>query len=162
MARRKKAVEGLPQLLKRMAQLRDPKVAGDIAKQMVIAGARFVKEDAKRRAPIAEKEYLASGSEKNHMVDSVMVQPGNVPKHIIIKRMTRTPYSAHYIVTLRGKKRYGYAKRIGALIEYGTVKQAPRPFLGPALSQNIQEIKDLMAKRGRAAFKRELKKMGVS
>ena len=146
-------VLGLPELQKRMHAL-SAEVAGNLARQAVVAGAAFIKKDARRRAPIAEAAYLASGAEKNHTVDKVKVAPGNVPKHLIMKRMKHTELSANYIVTLRGKKRYGYAKRIGSLIEYGTVKQDPKPFLGPALSENVERIKDIMARRLQSGLKK--------
>jgi HK97 gp10 family phage protein len=146
-------VLGLQELQKRMHTL-SAEVAGNIARQAVVAGAGVIKRDARRRAPIAEAAYLASGGEKDHTVDKVKVAPGNVPKHIIMKRMTKTELSAHYIVTLRGKKKYGYAKRIGAFIEYGTVKQTPRPFLAPALSENVERIKNIMARRLQSGLKK--------
>lgn len=129
-------------------------VAGKISIRAVATAAKFVKDDARKRAPIAEAAYLASGNERDHTIDKVIVQPGNVPKHLIIKRLTKTAYSAHYIVTLRGKKKYGYAKRIGALIEHGTVKQSPRPFLAPALSNNLEQVKKIMAKRMQSGLKK--------
>ena len=147
-------VLGLPELQKRMHSL-SAEVAGNLARQAVVAGAAFIKKDARRRrVPIADAAYLASGAEKDHTVDKVKVSPGNVAKHIIMKRMKHTELSANYIVTLRGKKRYGYAKRIGSLIEYGTVKQDPKPFLGPALSENVERIKDIMARRLQSGLKK--------
>jgi HK97 gp10 family phage protein len=147
-------VLGLPELQQRLHKL-SAEVAGNIARQAVVAGAGVIKRDARRRAlPIAEEAYFASGGDKEHNVDRVKVAPGNVPKNIIMKRMTKTAYSAHYIVTIRGKKKYGYAKRVGSFLEHGTVNQAARPFLGPALSENVERIKKVMARRLQAGLKK--------
>jgi HK97 gp10 family phage protein len=138
-------VEGFKEFAAKMHNLK-AEVAGKIARKAVAKAARFVKEQAKMMPVIAPESYKATGKEADGKVGSVMVAPKNVHRGVIIKRMTKTPYSAHYIVTLRGKKQFGYAKRIGALIEYGTVKQPPRPFLKPALRDNQQQVKAIMEK----------------
>jgi HK97 gp10 family phage protein len=132
----------------------------------VASAASIVKKDAKARAPIAPKEYVASGSQsekgknilgkktKSLKTDSVIVQPGNVPDNIVIKKIKYSRKTSEYIVTVRGKKKYGYASRIASLLEFGTVKMPAKPFLGPALESNLTKAIAAMKKRLAARIKR--------
>lgn len=123
----------------------------DIAKKVafagVLAGASIIKKSAASKAHVAEKAYIA-----RHKSDKkgVLVQPGNVGKNVINKRV-KSNLTAEYIVTVRGKKKNGYAARIGKFLEFGTVKQSATPFLRPAFEANKEQaataIKDRLEKR---------------
>ena len=141
------SMKGLKELEARLNEL-SAEVAGKISVRAVADAARLVRDSARRKAPIAEEAYLASGSGKSRLKgEGVLVQPGNVPRNIIMKRKKRVALAASYVVTVRGKQKNGYASRIGALIEYGTVSQPPRPFMAPALRENIEPATRAMAKR---------------
>lgn len=147
-------IKGLKELKARMDKL-SKDLAQDTAKRAVSAGASIVKKKAKANVRhIAEEPYIASGGEKDRSTDKVIAQPGNVPNNIIMKRRKFTKLSAEYVVTVRGKKKHGYASRIASLIEFGTVKQSPAPFLAPALSQNLPEISAAMKRRIALRLKR--------
>lgn len=143
------SVSGLRELGERMKKL-NTEVAVKAARAATAAAAGVVKKDAVRRAPVAENDYV---------VDGLPVKKGNLPKNIVSKRLkaSQTALTSEHIVTVRGKRKYGYASRIGALQEFGTVKQPAQPFLRPALEQNIQPAIDAMKKRLEAS----LKKAGV-
>jgi HK97 gp10 family phage protein len=114
-----------------------------IAKSATGGAAIVIKKLAKQKAAIAERPYTVR-KDKND--EGFTVQPGNVPKNIITKKIKSTLTSEH-IVAVRGKRKYGYANRIGILIEFGTVKQSPRPFMRPALYNGKNEAIAVMKKR---------------
>jgi len=131
-------------------------VARKVARQAVAAGAKVVRDDARRRAPVAPRAYVASGGEmvgskrkgtRQLEVDEVMVQPGNIPRNVVMKAVRKTQLTAQYDVGVRGGRKNGYASRIASLVEHGTVKMPARPFLRPALELNVQAASDAMAKR---------------
>jgi len=147
-------VEGLRELGQAMRTL-GREVSTKIAGAMTNAGAQVVKKDAIQRAPEHDEP---------HEVDGVLVQPGNLKKNIVVKKVSknRTPLTSAHIVTVRGKKKDGYAARYGRLQEFGTVHHAPQPFLRPAFDGNRMQAVDAMKKRGEqrimAAAKKEAKR----
>lgn len=151
-------IKGLKELKQKMLMLaKDMQI--DTANKAVASGAAVVRKAAKANVrAIADKPYIASGGEANRTVGKVQVDPGNVPKNIIMKRV-KNPKNATsvYRVALRSKKKYGYASRIGALIEFGTVKQSPQPFLAPALRDNLQSVQAAMVRR----LKLRLRRLGA-
>lgn len=140
MARTVVRVEGLRELGETMRAL-GRETATKIAGAMTNAGAQVVKKDAIRRAPEHDEP---------HKVDGVLVQPGNLKRNIVVKKVSRnrTPLTSAHIVTVRGKKKDGYAARYGRLQEFGTVHQAPQPFLRPAFDSNRMQAVQAMKKRG--------------
>lgn len=151
-------LKGLKQLEARLNQL-SAEVAGEISRRAVADAAKIVRDSARKKAPIAEAAYIASGAEKSRINgEPVLVQPGNIPRNIIMKRKKRTAVAAQYVVTVRGKQKHGYASRIGALIEYGTINQPPRPFMAPALRENIGNATKAMARRIEQQLKKQDKK----
>lgn len=148
-------VTGLRELGEAMRAL-SADIATKVAFQAVAAGAKVVRDGARARAPIAPRAYVASGSEmvrnkrkgqRSLEVDEVMVQPGNIPRNIMMTKVRRTQLTARYDVGVRGGKKHGYASRIASLVERGTVKMPARPFLRPALEQNLPAVTDAMARR---------------
>lgn len=140
MARTVVRVEGLRELGASMRAL-GREVSLKIAGSMTSAAAKVVKEDAIRRAPEHDKP---------HEVDGVLVQPGNLKKNIVAKKVSKnkTPLTSAHIVTVRGKKKDGYAARYGRLQEFGTVHHAPQPFLRPAFDANRMQAVQAMKKTG--------------
>jgi len=118
-----------------------------IARAATGAAANVIKKRAVRKAPVAAEDYVVEG---------LKVQRGNLPKNIIAKRVkpSETELTSEHIVTVRGKRKNGYASRIGALQEYGTVKMQAQPFMRPALDEGGPEAIEAMRKRIEARLKK--------
>lgn len=136
-------IKGLRELGEAMKDLGDD-IGLKIARAATNAGAQVIKRRAKELAPVAPEAYV---------IDGVLVQPGNIGKNIVVKRVQRgqTPLTSEHVVTVRGKAKYGYASRVGALQEFGTVKQSPQPFMRPAFDQEkgfaVQKIRETLKRR---------------
>jgi HK97 gp10 family phage protein len=135
-------VKGLKELGNKLKEL-STKEALKIAKSATGGAAQVIKKKAKAKAVVAEKAYIVR---QNKGDAGILVQPGNVPKNIIAKKIKSNLTSEH-IVAVRAKRKDGYAQRVGILIEFGTVKQAPRPFMRPALYNGKNEAIEVMKKR---------------
>ena len=135
-------VKGLRELGEKLKEL-STKEALKIAKSATGGAAQVIKKKAKQKAAIAERPYIVK---QNKGDQGILVQPGNVPKNIIAKKIKSNLTSEH-IVAVRGKRKDGYANRVGILMEFGTVKQAPRPFMRPALYNGKNEAIEVMKKR---------------
>lgn len=140
-------ISGLRELGASLKALGDD-VGSKIARQAVAAGASVIKRRAKELAPIADEPYrvegnawstVSVGGKRKRVVSRVseLVQPGNVPKQIVTKRLKpgQTNLTAEYVVAVRGKRQHGFASYIGALLEFGTVKMEAKPFMRPAFEQ---------------------------
>lgn len=130
-------IDGLAALGERMRGLAD-KVNLKLARAANNAGAQVIKKAAVAKAP---------DSDAPHKIDGVLVNPGNLKKNIVVKRVTKSALTAEHIVTVRGKKKDGYAARYGRIVEHGSVKMGARPFLRPALEGNQSKIIDAVAKK---------------
>jgi HK97 gp10 family phage protein len=139
-------VEGLRALGERMKTMRAD-MAVKAARAATAAGAGVIKAGAKRRAPIADEPYTVRAGKGDKGVE---VQPRNLPKNIITKRI-KSQLTSEHIVTVRGKRKDGYAKRIGILQEFGTAHAAAQPFMRPAFDEDkqaaIQAMRDRLEKR---------------
>jgi HK97 gp10 family phage protein len=141
-------IEGLRELGAALQAMGD-EMGSKIARSATAAAASVIRKRARELAPIADEPYEIEG---------LTVQPGNIPKNIVSKRLGpgKTRLTSEHIVTVRGKRKYGYASKVGSLQEFGTVKMAPQPFLGPAFEQEkgfavramIDRIKKGIAKKG--------------
>lgn len=147
-------VEGLRELGVAMQAL-GADVAKRIATSMTSAAAGLVRKDAIARAPEHDEP---------HVVDGVEVQPGNLKRNIVRKKVGKgkTSLTSEHIVTVRGKREDGYAARYGRLQEFGTVHHAPQPFLRPAFDNNrmraVEEMKRVGKRRIEAAAKKAAKR----
>lgn len=154
MARTVVKVDGLRELGEAMSAL-GKEVAQKIAASMTSAAAGVIRKDAIARAPEHDEP---------HTVDGVLVQPGNLKKNIVRKKVSKskTRLTSEHLVTVRGKRKDGYAARYGRLQEFGTVHHAPQPFLRPAFDSNRMKAVDAMKKtagrRIEAAAKKAAKK----
>lgn len=106
-----------------------------LARKAVGKAAQYVKRAVVRKAP---------QSDEPHQLKDVLVQPGNLKKNVIVKRLRDSELTAEYIVTVRGKKVAGYARRYGRLQEFGTVHMAPHPFMRPAFDESKQDAVEVM------------------
>lgn len=143
----KLSVSGLKELQTAMNRL-SADMAGKIARQATASAAGVVRKAARDNAP---------------------VDTGNLKASIVMKRNRATNLTEEYHVTARvgkksdvkkakaGKGRLGKDAYYLRFIEFGTVKMPPRPFMAPALSNNIQQATDAMKKR----LTQRLKKAGA-
>lgn len=116
------------------------KVQNNIARATTNAGAQVFKKRIAELAPVAPEPYKIEG---------VVVQPGNLKRNVVTKHLKKSQTSAtsEHLVLMRGKKEHGYASRVGALQEFGTVKQQPQPFFRPGAEQAVEPAIDAMTKR---------------
>lgn len=139
-------ISGLKELQLAMNRLSGD-MAGKIARQATAAAAGVVRKAAKNNV-------------------SEHVDTGNLQAAIVMKRKRETNLNEEYYVAVRtGKKsdvkkakngtgRLGKDAYYAKYIEFGTVKMNARPFLGPALSENIQPATDAMKARLTARLKK--------
>jgi HK97 gp10 family phage protein len=73
-----------------------------------------------------------------------LIQPGNIPANIIMKYIAHSGLTSFHIVTVRGKKKHGYASRIGSMHEFGTYKMQATPFMRPAVDEGRSEVAQAM------------------
>lgn len=127
-------VKGLKQLGENLRMLGD-EVGSKIARQATGKAARLVKDEEVRLAPEASADYVIEGTK---------VQKGNVKKQIVVKRVKAndTRLTSEHLVTVRGKKRYGYASRVLSIYEFGSVKQPARPVVRRAWDGKKQDALD--------------------
>lgn len=124
MARQTFRVEGLAELARRMRAL-GADMESKTAFGAVLAGANIIKKEAIRLAP---------ESSKTSVIDGVKVTPGNLKRNIVNKRVPKSQrqMTAEYVVTVRGKAKHGFASRVGAIEEFGSVNQTAQPYMRPA------------------------------
>ncbi len=114
-------IEGLDQLGERM-RLLGSEVSLKISAKAVNAGAQVIKKLGVAKAPVWPE---------SHKLEGVVVPSGNLKNNIVVKKI-KSPLTAEYIVTVRGKRKDFYAARYGRLVEFGTVKMRADPFLRKA------------------------------
>jgi HK97 gp10 family phage protein len=124
------------------------KVAGNAAS----AGARVFKKRIAQLAPVADAPYLVEG---------VVVDPGNIGRNVIVKRLkaSETPVTAEALVVVRGKRKDGYASRIGSLQEFGTVNQPPQPFFRPGAEQSMEPAAQAVKKKLQQGIEKKIKEL---
>lgn len=146
-------VEGLKELGERLQKL-DKDMAGRVVRAATAAAANVVKKAAIQNAPISSEPHQL-GRRKDQIA-----QPGNLRKNIIIRRLppAQRTSTEEYIVTIRaGSGKVPKDAFYGKFVEFGTVKMAPRPFLRPAIDNNVQAAIDAMKER----IVKRLEKAGV-
>jgi HK97 gp10 family phage protein len=130
-------IDGLKELGEALKGLRLD-MAQKAARQAVAAGASVVRAQARKNAP---------------------VDTGNLQKAIVMKRKRNTNLTEEYGVSVRvgkksdvtrakaGKGALGKDAYYARFLEFGTVKLPAKPFLTPALSQNVQKATEAMKTR---------------
>lgn len=129
-------VQGLRELGERMKLLQQ-EVQTKLARRATASAAGVVRKRARQLAPVADEPYTTNG---------VDVQPGNLARQTIIKRISRSQLTSEHIVTLRGNAKAGYAYMVGVFQEFGTVNHPAQPFLRPAFDESNQRAQDAMVK----------------
>jgi HK97 gp10 family phage protein len=130
-------------------------VQDKVARAATNAGAQVLKKRIASLAPIADEAYKV----QNKKGETLTVQPGNLGRNVVVKRLREgeTNATSEHLVVMRGKRKYGYASRIGSLQEFGTVDQPAQPFFRPGAQQAIEPalaaLKDRFGKRINKAIK---------
>lgn len=109
-----------------------------ISRAAVQAGAKIIKDLVVSKAPIAPEPYEIEG---------VKIQPRNIQRNVVTRRVKDSPLTAETVVAIRGKKKNGFASRVAALQEFGTVKMPPQAFMRPAYDQGKQPAVEAIKKR---------------
>ncbi len=132
-------VQGLSQLGQSLKSL-GADMQARVARRATNAAAQVVKKSVISAVddPRAKKPYTVEGE---------LVFPGNISRNVIVKRIPpgETDLTSEHIVTVRGKAAHGYASRIASLKEWGTVKEAPTPFMTPGYERSKGEAYEAMA-----------------
>lgn len=119
----------------------------DVSKRIIynatLRAAKVVARQASVNAPRSEKAHRVGKG-------GPVVQPGNLAKGIAIKRLKATQTGkAQYEVRWKSKK--AGDPFYGLFIEFGTVSQAPKPFIRPAFDtskqQALTELQDTLKRR---------------
>lgn len=95
---------------------------------------------------------LVKKAAKNNLKASPSIDSGLLEKNVIIKKIpkSKTALTAEHVVTVK-RRVYTRAggervdtRKVGSLLEHGTVNMAAEPYLRPALSGNIQPAIEAM------------------
>lgn len=122
----------------------------ELGEALQAKGEQMVKSTSKAATGVAAGLVYASA------VARVPVETGLLKSQVITKRIppgqaSSLGVTSMHIVTVRqGRKRRKAGKETQSaphahLIEHGTVKMAPQPFLRPALDENVSAATDAMA-----------------
>lgn len=142
-------LQGFAQLQQRMNQLSKAEAtkAGQIANR---AGAAVIAKKAKASAPVSN---VAEGAAitRNTKGGSTRTEKHRKIQNWIKVRKTKgdTPTQVHNAVSVEAYQ--------AQFVEFGSIRQAPNPFVRTAFESNNQEIIDAMAK----VLNRQLVKRGV-
>jgi len=151
MARTVKA-EGLRELGAAFKTL-NADVQTNVACAATNAGAQVIKKRIAELAPVAPEPYK---------VEDVIVQPKNIARNVVVKRMKpgETSATSEHIIVVRGKRKYGYASRVAALQEFGTVSQPANPFFRPGADQAVEPALGALKKRFKSRIEKAIKEAG--
>ncbi|MGL4640670.1 MAG: HK97-gp10 family putative phage morphogenesis protein [Shewanella sp.] len=117
-------VEGLKELDAALSNLKS-EVANKVIFRAALTGAKVIQKEAQARAPVGTKPHKLGKNGET-------VQPGNLKRSIVTRRVKKTTFDARYDVDIRKSKRRGAF--YGRFLEYGTKFMAAQPFMRPALS----------------------------
>lgn len=131
-------VTGLAEMGRKFKQL-DYEVQQKIARAMTNAGAQVIKKKVAQLAPVlkdGDEYYVQDGPGG----DRVKVEKGNLGRNVVVKRLkpSETDATSEHLIVMRGKRKYGFASRIGSLQEFGTVEMPAQPFFRPGANQAVE------------------------
>ena len=147
-------ITGLSELDKRLREMPD-KLARNVMRGAVRAGAAVIQKEAKARVPVAKKAHLLKSYKsklwKHYRAAKygTWIQPGNIKRNIKVspaKKAPRGTIEYHVYISDKNKNTY-YWK----FLEFGTSKMAAKPFMRPAFEAQKEAatvaIREYMAKR---------------
>jgi len=141
-------VQGLRQLGAEMREL-SADMQQRISRRATSAGARVVKAAVAAKA--AQQPTLADAPYRQ---DGVTYQPGHIARNVAAVRVKQPELTSEHVVAVLSNKRNGYAGRIAALNEFGTVKMPAQPFMGPGFEASRGEALQAMTAALRRGIKR--------
>lgn len=158
-------IDGLRDLQKAMQTL-SADMAGKIARQATAAGAGVVRKAARQNAPKdtgALRAGIVMKRVKNTKLTSeyvLKISTQEMKKYVKNSRYARIELQGP--TKQRGGRLYAIKDEYedygdlfyGRFIEFGTVKMPARPFMGPALRDNITPATEAMKTRLRARLKK--------
>ncbi len=134
-------IKGLRELGEALKLLGDD-MALKVSRAATGAGAQVVKKEWKAAAPVADAPYRQDGQ---------LIQPGNIGKNVISKRLGRgdTQLTSEHIVTVRHKGAgvKGQPYRAAILTEFGTVNMSADPWARPAFERSKGRAVDAIVSR---------------
>ncbi|MCX7570409.1 HK97 gp10 family phage protein [Tumebacillus sp. DT12] len=126
------SLDGLADVLRKVDQLGDRKARAE--NRMLRAGAKVLQAAISEDAP-------RSSYAKDHMADNIMIT--NISTRDGIKRIRVGPSRGD-------NSRFFYGK----FLEWGTLKMAARPFVGPAAARSKKDVFNAMKAEGEKEFRR--------
>ncbi len=112
--------------------------------------ARVARRATNAAAQVVKKAVVAAVADprakKPYKIFGELVFPGNISRNVIVKRIApgETDLTSEHIVALRGGAAHGHARQIAIWQEWGTVKQAPKPFMTPGYEASKGEALEAM------------------
>lgn len=159
-----KPIQGLDGVLKKMRAI-GPALAKKGARTALRKGANIVRDDAKRRVPVGEPAVHIRDEIEVRFSSRTFKRTGDVMFRVGVKG------GAKKYVDEKKNRRLG---RVGKdyegggsvyywrFVEFGTVKMAARPFMRPALAENVDKVTSVVVTELNKAIDRLAKKAGVS
>lgn len=135
------SITGLADLEKRLQAFPD-KLAGNILRGAIRAGAVAIQQEARRMAPVSDAPHkLGKGSK------AVKIQPGTLKKSIKVRLAPRKSRSVPIEYWVYVSKKAWHWK----FVEFGTRKMAAKPFMRPAFDTKkeaaLDRIREYLAAR---------------
>ncbi len=160
-AKRWHTVQGLPEL---QAQLRE--LGATMAARVLATAARKafmpVIEAARARAPTANESTGATGITKESIkIRVIRPKSGDTVVQVGL-RIARSAEAAGLVRASRGVVKRRDASWRWHFVEFGTVHQAARPFIRPAMDENAQQVIDELKKELVKGINKVLRKSAKS
>jgi len=146
------SITGLADLEKRLQELPD-KLARNVLRGAVRAGAVVIQKEARSMAPVsAEAHYLGKGSKR------VEIQPGSLKRGIKVRMAPRKSRTSPIEYWVYISKKLWYWK----FLEFGTSKMAGSPFMRPAFESMRESAVERLREYLAARIDKEAAKRGTT
>lgn len=120
-----------------------------LARRATGRGANVIKT-----AVVAKAAQQPTLADKPFTVDGITYQPGHIARNVVAVRVRQPEVTSEHVVAVRSNKRNGYAGRIASINEFGTVKMAAQPFMGPGFESSKSEALQTIVETLRKGIKR--------
>lgn len=144
------SISGLKELQAALKELPD-RIAKNVLRGSVAAGAAVIRKEAQSRAPVYTGEVAAGHP-----------PPGTLKRSIVqkqIKELSSADKQTFFVTVRKGKQYRGQGKKgnlsqdayYGSWVEFGTSKMAAKPYMRPAFeakkNEAVEAIRAYLAKR---------------